>query len=69
MRRPNFDRITASLRALQYQPVKPIAPVTAEISPEVKKTTPKKKKTSKPRAEEREDDLLFDDGDIEDVLW
>ena len=68
MRRPNFDRITASLRALQYQPVKPVRPVTAEISP-APKTAPKKKKTSKPRAEEREDDLLFDDDDIEDVLW
>ena len=68
MRRPNFNAIAANLRALQYQPIKPIAPVKAEIRPAAKKT-PKKKKTTKPQTEQYDDDLFFDDDDIEDVLW
>lgn len=70
MKRPSFSsigNIAANLRALQYQPIKPAAPIKAEVTRPTKKI--RKKKYNKEVVEERDDDFLLDDESIEDILW
>lgn len=70
MKRPSFSsigKIAANLRSLQYQPIKPAAPITAEVSRPTKKI--RKKKYDKEAVEERDDDFLLDDESIEDIRW
>lgn len=60
--------IASKLKALQYQPIRPVEPVTVTVSEPPKEAPKKKAKTRKDVREEIDDELELTDDDLEDIL-